>query len=555
MDKKEQTPAKKKISFSALWGNKRTRSILVAAGVILLCVVVYVVLLFTVLKDDSTKTEKPTIGNHGEQMVNGKPFVIDPFEAENILSIKVENEKGGYEYYKGEDEKYYLRGAESMLYDENVAWNEEGFSEEQLQDMLSALPITSSLVNFASYLLADQELVGYDKDNLASYGLADGGKASMTVNYLDDDGKETTKTVYIGSQVLSGSGYYCMLEGREAVYILADGHSVGRCMFSDEKAFMLPQVCPNVSTSVYTDVSSLSIKKHGTEFLSLRKVTEEEYKQNGELFTHVFENPQGYYPSPENLQTLLYTFTSFKGEEVMEYGITKRLQDPDQRESVNEMFTLYSLMDQNREWTYEITVAYPDFDCTLYISEKLEISVEGVQDDAKEYVYYIYSPDFDCIVEFKAEEIDWVEWDLLTFMDNHSFAVSIDNVSALEMKYEGVDAKFTLSETGNNLKVQSSTGITVETNNFRQLYKAILFTTMDGYADQPGEASPILSMKITLRDGTVYDYVFYGLTARKAYYSLNGSGQFYINRDYVKQMMNACTGILNGEEVTVERKN
>ena len=162
MDKKEQTPAKKKISFSALWGNKRTRSILVAAGVILLCVVVYVVLLFTVLKDDSTKTEKPTIGNHGEQMVNGKPFVIDPFEAENILSIKVENEKGGYEYYKGEDEKYYLRGAESMLYDENVAWNEEGFSEEQLQDMLSALPITSSLVNFASYLLADQELVGYN---------------------------------------------------------------------------------------------------------------------------------------------------------------------------------------------------------------------------------------------------------------------------------------------------------------------------------------------------------------------------------------------------------
>ncbi|MBR7164822.1 MAG: DUF4340 domain-containing protein [Clostridia bacterium] len=442
-----------------------------------------------------------------------------------------------------------------MLYDENVAWNEEGFSEEQLQDMLSALPITSSLVNFASYLLADQELVGYDKDNLASYGLADGGKASMTVNYLDDDGKETTKTVYIGSQVLSGSGYYCMLEGREAVYILADGHSVGRCMFSDEKAFMLPQVYPNVSTSVYTDVSSLSIKKHGTEFLSLRKVTEEEYKQNGELFTHIFENPQGYYPSPENLQTLLYTFTSFKGEEVMEYGITKRLQDLDQRESINEMFTLYSLMDQNREWTYEITVAYPDFDCTLYISEKLEISVEGVQDDAKEYVYYIYSPDFDCIVEFKAEEIDWVEWDLLTFMDNHSFAVSIDNVSALEMKYEGVDAKFTLSETGNNLKVQSSTGITVETNNFRQLYKAILFTTMDGYADQPGEASPILSMKITLRDGTVYDYVFYGLTARKAYYSLNGSGQFYINRDYVKQMMNACTGILNGEEVTVERKN
>ncbi|MBR3838025.1 MAG: DUF4340 domain-containing protein [Clostridia bacterium] len=555
MDKTEQTPAKKKFSFSALWGNKRTRSILIAAGVILLCVAVYVVLLFTVLKEDDTKTEKPTIGNHGEKMVNGKPFVIDPFEADNILSIKVENEKGGYEYYKGEDDKYYLRDAEAMLYNENAAWNEEGFSEEQLEDMLSALPITSSLVNLSSYMLADQELVGYDKDNLAAYGLADRGKATMTVTYLDGDGKEITKTVYIGSQVLSGSGYYCMLEGRDAVYILADDYNVGRCMFSDERAFMLPQVSPAVSTSVYTDVSTLSIKKHGADFLSLRKVTEEEYKQNGELFTHVFENPQGYYPSPENLQTLLYTFTNFKGEEVMEYGITKRLQDPAQRDSINEMFTLYSLMDQNREWNYEISYTYPGFNCTLYISEKLEVSVEGGEEGAKEYIYYVYSPDFDCIVEFKAEAIDWVEWDLLTFMDNHSFAVSIDNVSTVEMKYEGTDVKFTLTGTKNELKVQSSTGINVETDNFRQLYKAILFTTMDGYADQPGESTSILSLKITLRDGTVYDYDFYGLTARKAYYSLNGSGQFYINRDYVKQMISACTGILNGETVTVERKN
>lgn len=555
MDKKEQTHVKKIISFSALWANKRTRSILIAAGVILLCVAVYVVLLFTVLKEDDTKTEKPTIGNHGEQMVNGKPFVIDPFEATNLLSVKVENEKGGYEYYKGEDGKYYLRDAEAMLYDENVSWNEEGVSEEQLQDLLSSLPITSSLVNFVSYMLADQELVGYDKDNLASYGLADGGKATMTVNYLDDDGKETTKTIYVGSQVLSGSGYYCMLEGREAVYILADDYNVSRCAFSDEKAFMLPLVCPLVSSAVYTDASSLSIKKHGTEFLSLRKVTDEEYKQNGELFTHVFENPKGYYPSPENLQTLLYTFTNFKGEEVLEYGITERLQDPNQYQSVNEMFTLYSLMDQNRNWTYELSFTYPEFECTLYISEKLEIRSEGGDEDAKEYIYYVYSPDYDCIVEFKAEAIDWVEWDLLKLMDNHSFAVAIDNVSTIELKYEGTDARFTLTEAGADLKVQSSTGIAVETDNFRQLYKAILFTTMDGYADQPGESSPILSLKITLRDGTVYDYNFYGLTARKAYYTLNGSGQFYINRDYVKQIMNVCTGILKGETVTVERKN
>jgi hypothetical protein len=78
---------------------------------------------------------------------------------------------------------------------------------------------------------------------------------------------------------------------------------------------------------------------------------------------------------------------------------------------------------------------------------------------------------------------------------------------------------------------------------------------MDGYASKPEEAEEILKLDIVLRDGNEYHYVFYGMTARKAYYSLNGSGEFYINRDYVKQMMTACNDILNGKTVTVDRKN
>ena len=45
------------------------------------------------------------------------------------------------------------------------------------------------------------------------------------------------------------------------------------------------------------------------------------------------------------------------------------------------------------------------------------------------------------------------------------------------------------------------------------------------------------------------------MTARKAYYQLDGAGQFYINRDYVKQIISATTSLLNGEEVVADRKN
>lgn len=541
--------------LSRLWENKRLRSILITGAVILLCAIIYLVLLFTVLKSDEKAQTKPTIGNHGEQMENGKPFVVNPIESSQLLSVRVENEKGGYHYYKGTDGEFYFEGAESMLYDETATWNEEDYSEEEMQDILSSLPITTSLVNFVSYMLADQEVVGYDKDNLAAYGLADGGLATLTVLYENDDGKEESKTVHIGSQSAYGSGYYCMLEGRDALYVLADDYNVGRCMFTDVKSFLLPQIAPGVSSATYTDVSTLSIKKHGKTFVSLRAVTEEEYEQNGELFTHVFETPEGYYPSSENMQTLLHSFVNFTGEEVLEFDITRRLEDPALRQDVLEMFRLYSLMDQNNQWTYELLYSYPEFNCTLYISDKLEIRSDDGDGEEKEFVYYIYSPDFDCIVEFKAQDLDWVEWDLLTFMDNHSFSVSIDSVASIELKYESVSAKFTLTGTSQDLKVKSSNGVSVVTDNFRQLYKAILFTTMDGYADKPETANEILWLKITLRDGTVYEYSFYGLTARKAYYSLNGSGQFYINRDYVKQIMSACTGILAGETVTVDRKN
>ena len=52
-NKMNQTGEKKQFSLKEIWKNKRLRSILIAAGTILLCVLVYVILLFTVLKEEA----------------------------------------------------------------------------------------------------------------------------------------------------------------------------------------------------------------------------------------------------------------------------------------------------------------------------------------------------------------------------------------------------------------------------------------------------------------------------------------------------------------------
>lgn len=540
----------KKISLVTMWQDKRMRSILISAAVILLCAIVYVVLLFTVLKPEETE-ELPTEGNHGEQMQSGRPFIVDPVEVNRVLGIKVDNEFGGFNYYKGDDGQFYFEGAEAMFYDQTSDWM-TGEDGQDLSNLLESVSMVDSLVNLVRYMLATEEVVGYSKDNLASYGFENGGKASVTLTYSNDKGETESKTVHFGNPTVSGTGYYVMVEGRDALYILQDTY-ITRCIFTDIKSYLLPQVAPNVSSTEYVDVKELTIKKKGETFASIRDLSDEEYKEAGELFTHIFTSPEGYYPSTDNLQKLLEHFISFSGESVIEYDITRRLQDPVQREEVQKLFRLYSLMDTENRWHYELSYRYASFDITLYISDKLEVTSNETEEEPA-YIYYVYSPDFDLIVEFDAAELEWVEWDLLKLLDNHSFSVAIDQVSTIELSYEDTNAKFTLKDSSDNLKVTSSNGVKVDTDNFRQLYKAILFTTMEGYADKPADADSILKLRIVLRDGKEYNYEFFGMTARKAYYTLNDSGEFYINRDYVKQIISACDGILKGETVVVDRK-
>ncbi len=543
-----------KFSFKELWNGRQTRSILIASGAILLCLVVYVVLMFTVLRDEE-EIPLPTVGNHGEAMQNGRPFVIGPFEESQLRGISVNNDKGGFNYYMGEDGVFYFEDAEAMLYNITSAWMDSNYNEEELGDMVDTISITDSLVFISRYMLAIEEVVDYNKDNLAVYGLDGEGKASMTVTYVDKDGTEKSQTVYFGNKTASGASYYVRIKGRDAVYIISDS-AITRCIFADLRDYLSPQLAPVVSSTLYTEVDRYTIKKHGETFIDIQKLSDEQIKQNAELFTHELITPSGYFPSAENFPLALEPLMTISGSQVLEWGFTDKLSDPAKKDEITDMFRLYNLIDKDGNWVYEFYYYYsnPGFNTTLYFSEKLEVQNE-VEGEETEYIYYVYSPGFDLIAEIKAEEHPWLEWGLLNYMDEHSFTYTIDGVASMEFSYGATKAKFDLTGEGTELKVSCSTGIPVDTENFRQLFKAVLYTTIDGYAQKPDNSSEILSVKITLRDGKQFDYRYYGITARKAFYTLNGEGEFYVNRDYVKQMMSACDGILAGKQVTVEHKN
>jgi hypothetical protein len=215
-----------------------------------------------------------------------------------------------------------------MFYDQSSDWMNN--SSQNFSDLLGSVSMVDSLINMVRYMLSTEEVVGYDKANLGKYGLADHGRAAVTLTYTKD-GKEASETVLFGNKTVNGNGYYVMLEGRDALYILGDTY-ITRCIFTDVKNYFLPQVAPSVSSSSYPEVQELSIRKKGEDFVSIRALTEEEIEMTAELFTHVFTNPEGYYPSTDSLQKILETFVNFSGEEVVEFNLSDKLSDPEKYE-------------------------------------------------------------------------------------------------------------------------------------------------------------------------------------------------------------------------------
>ena len=200
--KKNQAKTKMTFSFSQMWKNPRSRAIFLSAAVIVFCAILYVVLLFTVLRPEKEADPLPTIGNHGEKMENGRPFVMDPVEIDDLQSIRVENEFGGFHYYRGTDNQFYFEGAEHMFYDQSSDWMNN--SSQDFSDLLGSVSMVDSLINMVRYMLSTEEVVGYDKANLGKYGLADHGRAAVTLTYTKD-GKEASETVLFGNKTAMGT--------------------------------------------------------------------------------------------------------------------------------------------------------------------------------------------------------------------------------------------------------------------------------------------------------------------------------------------------------------
>lgn len=213
----------------------------------------------------------------GGTVVNKRVMIFPRIGQDNTYSIKVTNEHGTYEFYRenvedpDEPGKYttqvHIRGTEDTLttYDPTLFASlcvSTGYTLTMQKLNLSdpeAPRKADGSINYAAYGLEDQ----YDEEGNLTYTPA--VYTIVKANFAADGScspSDTSYTVKVGDAILSGSGYYVMLEGRDAVYIV--NSDIENTVLQPVEALVTPATIFPMTISTYVMVYDFRLGSIGT---------------------------------------------------------------------------------------------------------------------------------------------------------------------------------------------------------------------------------------------------------------------------------------------------
>lgn len=495
----------------------------------LICLIVFAALLIayfavirplTAVSDEKETTALETLPGEAAG-VNGRYLMFPQVERKGMQSILVENEYGTYEFYRDANGDFQIRGHEGTAFD---------------------LTKFSSLVTSCGYTLAKLKVVDNATDaELAEYGL-DKPAAHWTLTTTTGD----AYTVYVGYDLLTGGGYYCMLEGRRSVYVLDT--SLKDSVLRPIEYLCSPVLLAGISKNDYFMIDNFTVM-HGEEILCSFKIVDKAEQNNPEaMVENRMVYPAPYYPNEDILYQIYYEFMSLSGTEVVKLGASEA------------DFETYGLAAP----AHTIYFQYNGAEVALLFSEK--------QSDA---TYYAASSLFpDTVVKIAADTVKYLEYDLIDWIAVYPFQQWITAVSELSVSGSGADVTFSLTHgTDENnaatLDVTASTGVHITNeyvHNFRQFYKTLLSIAIKDYAELTDgeirtlisdEKNCILTLTIVGLTGekTVYRFYPYSGAGRRALMTINGSGEFYVETDLIRKIASDANKVLAGLDVNAYGKN
>ena len=445
--------------------------------------------------------------------VRGRIQMFDQVTSDKVQSLYVHNGYGTYELVR-KDSSLVLKGHENLL--------------------LNAEKLAQAVVN-AGYTLSTYNAKVTEED-FAKYGLAPGESDNYYV-LTSTAGKRYT--VYIGDRTLAGDGYYARYEGRDAMYVLDD--SIEGDLLAPATALVRPLLAyPSKLNSYYLMQT----------FLSATYLDPDRRNELAAMSVQLITYP-GEYPAGEYYDDVLSLFCDFEGSEVV--GI-------DFSDAALESFGL-----KNPAYTlYAVNTAVDDDGNPQSLVENFITFSEKQRDADGSEFYYAASYTFGVIARVEQITVDFLEWDLDKWVSPYIFQVNIQNVADISFAADGLSETFTLGGKDNDsLTVTARTAGKIEdVKNFRQLWKVLLSVTEEGTATFVeaerdtivSEDNLLLTLSVRTKAGNERVYKFYPYSDRRVYYTVNGSGEFYVNRTMLDKVIADVRRVQAGETVNPDTK-
>jgi len=239
----------------------------------------------------------------------------------------------------------------------------------------------------------------------------------------------------------------------------------------------------------------------------------------------------------------------------------------------------YTVNDSNYSIALEVLTAFQGTSTLAYDPTEEELKEFGLLDPEfvlfyeyqgiEQYImfsksengYYAYSLLFNLVTELEAEKMEWLEWDLIHWVDYPIFMMNINDVKTITVDSETAKRVFDLEGEAQELIVtERATGFKPDVKNFRQFYKTLLSVDMQDYVGMTEEEIKALDDKkdlymtltIETRAGQKTVYKFYPYSTRRAYYTVNGKGEFYVLRDMATKVITDAEKVMTNTEIDSE---
>ncbi len=503
-------------------------------NLVIVCAVLFVVLLaayFLVItpyiKANTPEDEVTTPETEAGEIVgiSDRIYIFKNISTEEIKKITVENSSGSFSFVHSGNGKFFIEGHKDVPFDE------ETFALLQT--------VTTSTLS------KTKVISGANDKKLDEYGLL-----KPQANWVVETQNGEFFKVYVGDELLTGGGYYCMFEGRPgSVYVLSE--DVGKTILASVENYVSPVICAGISQEDYYKVDKFTVYKNGEKQLRIRLVDKEDQLNPEALAENIMDYPTAYYPNAQIYYEIIYKFMGFIADSCYDISATD-----DEKAAIG--------LDKPE------TVITFEYNGALY-----EMFFSAKQEDGS---YYAESNMFPGVIGVCSEEnVKFLEYRLIDWVDKLAFQQYITNISKLSVKSDKVTVDFSLSqgqsEDGKNVPIfVNANGKDLSANdvaNFRQFYKTLLSVTITDYciddeyckmtedelkAFVSDKSNALLTLSYTTLSGDSSEIGFYPYSTRHSCITIDGVGEFYVSTDYVNKIINDTIRLMNGEAIDANGK-